>query len=208
MEAPPPVEMNVICSARSNLFTAATLSPPPMMVSASALAATASATAFVPASNAFISNTPMGPFQNTVLAWATASAYSFAVSGPMSRPIISPGIPSTETVSVSASSAKRSAHTTSTGSSSCTPRSSAFAIMAAARSTQSSSLSEVPTALPWAKRNVKHMPPPMMSVSHLSMSASMTLILSDTFEPPRMAVKGRRGSSSMPESVATSRCMR
>ena len=36
----------------------------------------------------------------------------------------------------------------------------------------------------------------------------MTLILSDTFEPPRMAVKGRRGSSSMPESVATSRCMR
>ena len=74
MEAPPPVEMNVICSARPNLLTAATLSPPPMTVSASALAATASATAFVPASNAAISNTPMGPFQNTVFASATASA--------------------------------------------------------------------------------------------------------------------------------------
>ena len=80
--------------------------------------------------------------------------------------------------------------------------------MAAARSTQSSSLSDVPTALPWASRNVKHMPPPMTSVSHLSMSASMTLILSDTFEPPRMATKGRFGFSSMPVSVPTSRCMR
>ena len=80
--------------------------------------------------------------------------------------------------------------------------------MAAARSTQSSSLSEAPTDFPCASRNVKHMPPPMTSVSHLSMSASMTLILSDTFEPPRMAAKGRRGLSSMPVSVDTSRCMR
>ncbi len=31
MEAPPPVEINVIRSARSNLLTAATLSPPPMI---------------------------------------------------------------------------------------------------------------------------------------------------------------------------------
>ena len=80
--------------------------------------------------------------------------------------------------------------------------------MAAARSTQSSSLSEVPTAFPWASRNVKHMPPPMMRVSALSSRASMTLILSDTFDPPRMATKGRLGSSSMPVSVATSFSMR
>ena len=66
--------MNVIRSARPNLLTAATLSPPPMMVSACSFSATASATAFVPASNGRISNTPMGPFQNTVPASATAAA--------------------------------------------------------------------------------------------------------------------------------------
>ncbi len=52
------------------------------------------------------------------------------------------------------------------------------------------------------------MPPPMMSASALSMRASMTFILSDTFEPPRIATNGRFGSSSMPVSVLTSRCMR
>ena len=41
---------------------------------ASLLTATASATAFVPAANASISNTPIGPFQNTVCALAMASA--------------------------------------------------------------------------------------------------------------------------------------
>ena len=73
MEAPPPVEMKVISSASPNWFTAATESPPPMMVSARLLSATAWATALVPASKAGISNTPMGPFQNTVAAPATAS---------------------------------------------------------------------------------------------------------------------------------------
>ena len=121
---------------------------------------------------------------------------------------MSAGISSTDTVLVFASSANLSAHTTSTGSSSFTPRSSALRSMAAARSTQSSSLSEVPTCLPCASRNVKHMPPPIMRVSHLSMRASMTLILSETFDPPRMATKGRCGSSSMPVRVATSFCMR
>ena len=208
MEAPPPVEMKVILSARSNWFTAATESPPPMMVSASSLAATALATARVPASKEGISKTPMGPFQKTLLAMPMASAYSSAVSGPISRPIMSSGISSTETVARLASLAKASAHTTSTGSSSDTPRSAAFFIISPARSTQSASMSEVPTDLPWAARKVKHMPPPMMRVSAFSSSASMTLILSETFEPPRMATKGRRGSSSMPVSVATSRSMR
>lgn len=41
---------------------------------------------------ASISATPIGPFQNTVLASAIASEKSLAVSGPMSRPSLSAGI--------------------------------------------------------------------------------------------------------------------
>ena len=52
------------------------------------------------------------------------------------------------------------------------------------------------------------MPPPITRASHFSMSASITLILSETFEPPKMATNGRFGSSSMPVSVPTSRCIR
>src|SRR5699024_10208169 len=90
-EAPPPVEMWVILSPRPICWTAAALSPPPMTVVAS-LSAIALATARVPAARVGFSNTPMGPFQTTVLEALTASANSFMVSGPMSQPSMSAGI--------------------------------------------------------------------------------------------------------------------
>ena len=66
-EAPPPVETWLILSARWNLFTAATESPPPTTVIAPrpVAAATRFATAAVPFANASNSNTPTGPFHTT-----------------------------------------------------------------------------------------------------------------------------------------------
>ena len=52
----------------------------------------ASATASVPLAKAGNSKTPMGPFQMTVPASATAPQYSFTVSGPISRPCQPSGI--------------------------------------------------------------------------------------------------------------------
>ena len=69
-EAPPPVDMCVIRSATPALATAATESPPPTML-APLTAATARAMAIVPAANASISNTPIGPFHTTVRASAS-----------------------------------------------------------------------------------------------------------------------------------------
>ena len=48
--------------------------------------ASVSATPYVPLANASNSNTPMGPFQMTVLASASAPWNVFSESGPMSRP--------------------------------------------------------------------------------------------------------------------------
>ena len=67
-DAPPPVEMWDILSARPAFSTGATESPPPMMVMApSVSSARVSATSKVPLAKASISNTPMGPFQMTDL---------------------------------------------------------------------------------------------------------------------------------------------
>ena len=66
-DAPPPVEMCVMRSATPALLTAATESPPPMIV-VPFTSATARATPSVPAANASISNTPIGPFHTTVFA--------------------------------------------------------------------------------------------------------------------------------------------
>ena len=63
----------------------------------------ASATALVPTANLGNSNTPMGPFQMTVPASATASQYSLTVSGPMSRPIQPSGMALAGTTLLSAS---------------------------------------------------------------------------------------------------------
>ena len=73
MEAPPPVEIQLILSARPNLLMAATESPPPM-IEVQSDSAMARATASVPWAKWSNSKTPIGPFQKTVLAPMTASA--------------------------------------------------------------------------------------------------------------------------------------
>src|SRR5262249_59212248 len=73
--APPPVETWVMRSARPICVIAATLSPPPTIVVA-LLSASAFATASVPSAKGFISNAPIGPFQRTIFAAATSSAYA------------------------------------------------------------------------------------------------------------------------------------
>ena len=57
----------------------------------------------------------------------------------------------------------------------------------------SCSHSESPTGWPCAVRNVKHMPPPITTSSTTPSSASITLSLSLTFEPPSTATNGRGG---------------
>src|SRR5262249_17367420 len=114
--APPPVEMwlNAVsgnCSCR----TAAAESPPPTTASPGTRLM-ASATALVPPAKAGNSNTPIGPFQNTVPASASLAANKSQVAGPMSRPIRSAGKSETGTVSWSASAANPVAATMSTGS--------------------------------------------------------------------------------------------
>ena len=95
------------------------------MTVVASLSAIALATARVPAARVGFSNTPMGPFQTTVLEALTASANSFMVSGPMSQPSMSAGIAVTGTTVVSTGasmgSGKSLMQTASTGSSSLTP---------------------------------------------------------------------------------------
>ena len=76
----------------------------------------ACATPRVPSANGASSNTPIGPFQNTVFALASTCANASTDSGPMSRPFHPSGIFSTGTVRVFASAENSSATTTSTGS--------------------------------------------------------------------------------------------
>src|SRR4029077_13353987 len=71
-EAPPPVEMNVILSARPACFTAVTESPPPMMVVAPDWAS-ASAIAMVPSAKSGISKMPTGPFHRIVSPFGISS---------------------------------------------------------------------------------------------------------------------------------------
>src|SRR5690242_14363449 len=73
-EAPPPVEMCEILSATPADLMAFSESPPPTTDTAPD-EATALASATVPLSNGGFSNTPMGPFQMTVLAPAMTFAY-------------------------------------------------------------------------------------------------------------------------------------
>src|SRR6184192_1333889 len=82
-EAPPPVEMNVILSARPACFTAVTESPPPMMVVAPDWAS-ASAIAMVPSAKSGISKMPTGPFHRIVSPFAISSWYSAIVAAPIS----------------------------------------------------------------------------------------------------------------------------
>ena len=88
---------------------AATESPPPTIEVASP-AATALATASVPAAKGAISKTPMGPFQTIIFAEAIRPLYSATVSGPMSIPI-QPSLMATFSVRTLAVGLKSSATT-------------------------------------------------------------------------------------------------
>src|ERR1700761_19520 len=153
-DAPPPVEM---CpkddSSSPKDRPAPAESPPPTTVSPATLVS-ASATALVPAANAGNSNTPIGPFQNTVLASASLDANSSLEAGPMSRPMCPSGIASAATTAAGASAANRGATTMSVGRTSSTPRSAARVSISLHESMWSASSSEVPTSWPRAARNV------------------------------------------------------
>src|SRR5699024_1497547 len=89
--APPPVEMwPNAASSKPRVRTAAAESPPPTTERPS-IFVSAAATARVPPANASTSKTPIGPFQNTVRAPASAAANAAPESGPMSRPSASAG---------------------------------------------------------------------------------------------------------------------
>mmetsp|Transcript_42848 Transcript_42848/g.79364 ORF Transcript_42848/g.79364 Transcript_42848/m.79364 type:complete len:201 (-) Transcript_42848:261-863(-) len=179
--------------ARPDCSVAATESPPPMMVTAPfslVRSARMSTMPNVPFANASISNTPIGPFMMTVRQSDRNSFCSLVVSGPLSRPIHPSGMASALTVCVLASGAKASATMMSEGRRISLPSFSAFSMTSLAVSTKSSSTRDVPTFRPFALRNVKTMPPPMMILSHLSRSASRTVILEETLDPPTMAAMG------------------
>ncbi|SJT91018.1 Uncharacterised protein [Clostridioides difficile] len=73
------------------MLTAAAESPPPIIVVAFE-SAIALATAIVPLLKFSNSNTPIGPFQITVLASLIALAYTVSVFGPISNPMFPVGI--------------------------------------------------------------------------------------------------------------------
>ena len=113
--APPPVEMWPNAdSSKPSLRTAAAESPPPTTESPST-SVSAWATARVPAAKASNSKTPIGPFQNTVRASASAAANALADSGPMSSPSWSAGMASAGTTEVGASAVNSGATTMSVG---------------------------------------------------------------------------------------------
>mmetsp|Transcript_11462 Transcript_11462/g.27381 ORF Transcript_11462/g.27381 Transcript_11462/m.27381 type:complete len:254 (-) Transcript_11462:645-1406(-) len=185
--------MWLMSAARPDCSVAATESPPPMMVMAPfslVISARMLTRSKVPEANFSISKTPIGPFMMTVLAVERASFCCWVVSGPLSSPIHPSGIASAETTLDSASAEKALAITMSLGRRMVLSSFSALAMTSFAVSTKSSSTKEVPTSSPLAFRNVNTIPPPMMTVSHLSRRASKTVILVETFDPPTMAIIG------------------
>ena len=73
-----------------------------------------------------------------------------------------------------------------------------------ASSTPSSSTSESPVGLPCARKKLKHIAPPIRSVSAMSRKRSISAILSVTFAPPSTTTSGRSGLRRW-RSVVTSR---
>ena len=206
-EAPPPVEMWVIRSARPCWVTAATESPPPTTTVAPASARSASirATAFVPCANDGISKTPSGPFQKTVWTSDRASTIRSWLALPRSTMCHDAGIFSAGSVLYSVPRVTSLATITSTGRTTRTPLASAVARIRRASSTRSGSARLLPIALPWASRNVLAIPPPRTSMSTLVSRWSITSILSETLAPPRIAANGRSGVSRSFESISISR---
>src|SRR2546423_5421560 len=91
-DAPPPVDTWL--SLSSSPATAAAESPPPTIVVAPRFPASMSASpmARVPSSNGGVSNTPLGPFQKTVLAFRIRARKSSPVGWSMSKTAQSAGL--------------------------------------------------------------------------------------------------------------------
>src|SRR5436189_6142804 len=198
-EAPPPVEMNAILSARPACFTAVTESPPPMMVVAPDWAS-ASAIAAVPSAKSGISKMPTGPFHRIVSAFAISSWYRAIVAAPIStacHPSLIPCCAESRLVfRMFAPGRISSVSTASIGSKNFTPRFLAISRSSRARSSLSDSTLLAPTGIPSAFRNVFAIAPPIKITSAFSISAFKTPILSETFAPPKMTTKGLAGLSS------------
>src|SRR5664280_1452648 len=113
-EAPPPVDTCEIFAARPASFTASTLSPPPTTVKAEE-SASICATARVPASNGFVSKTPMGPFQKIVFASLVIRRNMSIVLAPMSNAAAFEGIAFMATVWASPALSSDGATTKSEG---------------------------------------------------------------------------------------------
>ena len=125
--------------------------------------------------------------------------------GPTSSPIQPSGTSVPSSTRRSASASKRSPSTRSIGSSRLQRDDSAFSSARRASSTPSSSTSESPVGLPWARKKLKHIAPPTSSVSAVSRKVSISATLSVTFAPPSTTTSGRSGASTIERSVVTSR---
>mmetsp|Transcript_56230 Transcript_56230/g.174390 ORF Transcript_56230/g.174390 Transcript_56230/m.174390 type:complete len:216 (+) Transcript_56230:45-692(+) len=131
-EAPPPVLQWVTLSSVSYFLQAVAVSPPPMTVMQPVLVTSTilSIIIFVPFSNFFISNTPIGPFQMMVLDFSMAAALRFTDSGPQSRPMKPSGTPLARVASlISPPSPNSEEQTKSTGSTISTPFSLALSMI-------------------------------------------------------------------------------
>ena len=83
--------------------------------------------------------------------------------------------------------------TTSTGNNILTFLLFAFSYKSFAKSILSSSNKLLPTEYPKDFKNVNAIPPPIIILSTFSIKFSITVILSDTFAPPKIATKGLSG---------------
>ena len=147
----------------------------------------------MPWANDGISNTPSGPFQNTVFAGASASSIASRDCSPRSTMCHDAGNFSVPTVLYSVPRVTSLATTTSVGRMTWTPASSAAARIRRASSTRSCSARLLPTTCPgragtcWPSRRRGRGGRPCDQV------ARGRLILSETLAPPRIAANGRAG---------------
>mmetsp|Transcript_8362 Transcript_8362/g.23060 ORF Transcript_8362/g.23060 Transcript_8362/m.23060 type:complete len:203 (+) Transcript_8362:151-759(+) len=141
-EAPPPVLQCETLSTVLYFLQAVAVSPPPIteMAPAAVTSTILSIILLVPASNAPISKTPMGPFHTMVLDLARAASFSSMDFGPMSRPKKPSGTPVLKSpILISPSSPNFEEHTKSTGRISSTPFSLAFLMISGTSLAPSSS---------------------------------------------------------------------
>ena len=180
------------------LFNAETVSPPPateISWPSRVNFATVLASSFVPRSNGTSSNTPSGPFQRTVLAFANFSSSIFDVSGPTSKIFQSPSTSFIPTNLFSAFALNSFATQTSIGRIISQPFFFASSIIFNAVSVISGSAIDAPMLWPWASKNVFAIAPPITKASTFFVIFLSTASFVETFEPPTIAIAGCAGFS-------------